>query len=85
MPEKTLEDLTQQNVTLTARNQWLENVNNKMLVMIKNAADVLGAYGDSLDALRSALRETQGIYSRLHADITEALNEQSSDPTSSEL
>jgi len=66
--EKTPEELQ-------AQNQWLSNVNSKLVVMIKNAADVLQEYVQSLDQILVALRETQTIYLRLHQDLTEALNE----------
>jgi archaellum component FlaC len=75
MPNE-IEKLTQENIVLEARYQWLTNVNNKMVVMIKNAADVFEEYHRQLDAIQKAIKETQMIYSRLHTDLQEALNEQ---------
>lgn len=70
-----LRKLQEENTILKARNMWLENVAGKMIVMIGNAADVFDEYVKQLDTVQVALRETQGIYSRLHTDLTEAFNE----------
>lgn len=60
---------------IEAQNEWLKTVNSKLVVMIKNAGDVLHEYVLSLDQILVALRETQTIYSRLHSDLIEALDE----------
>lgn len=69
---------------IQAQNEWLKNVNSKLVVMIKNAADVLEGYVENLDQILEALRETHTIYSRLHSDLTEAFDEQQA-TTSNEL
>jgi len=63
---------------IQAQLEWHKNVNSKMVVMIKNAADVLETYAENLEAILVALKTTQGIYSRLHSNLIEALDEPSS-------
>lgn len=71
-----LEKLEQDNTILRARVQWYTNVTQKLLVMVKNAADVFQAYEENVDQLRVELNKTKQIYSKLHTDLQEALNEQ---------
>jgi hypothetical protein len=69
------EKLEQENVALLARNHWLQNVNDKMLVMIKNAADVLEEYEKQVDLIRVELNKTKQVYSDLHLKLTEAFDD----------
>jgi len=70
---------------LEARVVYLTNVNQKLCVMIKNAADILDQYAETLDLLLVEIRRTKKVYSKLHEDLTEAFGEHSStaNPTSS--
>ena len=63
------------NIVLEAKNAWLTNVNNKMLVMIKNAADVLEEYERQVDLIRVELTKTKQVYSELYKNLKEALDE----------
>lgn len=72
------EKLERQNIVLLSQVQWLTGVNDKLRVMIKNAADVLEEYTKSVGEIHQQLQVTQQIYARLHKDLTEAFNEQNS-------
>lgn len=85
MPDHDTPDQGQVDTSLEARNQWLMNVNQKLLVMIKNAADVLEAYVQNVGAIHVELQKTQALYSKLHKDVSEALGEQSTPRSTIEL
>ena len=76
-------DLEQKNITLEARNAWLESVNRKMIVMIQNASDVLEEYVKGLEEMRDQMQITQRIYAKLSLDLEEAFNEKPTDESSS--
>lgn len=71
------EKLELENTLLKSRNQWLENVTQKMIVMIGNAASVLEEYAKTTNQLAVELEKTRDVYSRLHSDLQEAFNETS--------
>lgn len=73
------ENLETENTNLRARNIWLEDINQKIVVMIKNAADVLEEYVKSMEQLRVELEITQQIYSRLHRELTRTFDERQTD------
>lgn len=78
-------DLEQDNTILRAKLHWYANVTKKLLVMIKNAADVLEEYEKQVDLIRVELNKTKQVYSKLHTDLQEALNERGNSPDRTEL
>ena len=70
-----IEKLEQENIALRSRNMWLENVVPKMIVMIKNAADVCDTYAQSLEKMTLEMQNTRNIYHKLHNDLQEAFSD----------
>lgn len=64
------DNLEQEVMTLRARCIYLGGVNKQLCVMIKNAADVLDQYAQTLDLLLVELRRTKEIYSKLNDDLS---------------
>jgi len=73
-----LEKLEQNNTILLARYQWLTNITGKLLVMIKHAADVLEEYEKQVSLIGVELNKTKQVYSKLHEQLLEALNDNNS-------
>ena len=69
-------DLETENIVLKAQKQWLINVNQKLLVMIDNVSIVFDEYIKQVHQIETELRKTKEIYSNLHSELQEALNEQ---------
>jgi len=83
LTDEEILELQDKNTTLEARNIWLTDTNKKIIVMIKNAADILNAYSEGLKDIQVQIEVTQQIYSRLHNDLTEAFDENKTDRSGS--